>query len=224
MSWSNICSTVSISSQRHASRAQREARGWTWETKERESIWGSCLGCARTKGQLGNSFGCPDKKTATCLKFSPRKAGKRRGSLWGRKSRAARIMRSHGGMNNSGGAPCAAYGACVLTYSVTCSRSRRRLKHFRSLGDGTVRALQLTPRVKLPEEKLAKLDSFSKMYHYMILIFDSPLPPNRGSCESAHPACLSLWSAPALPSPTLIMSSKWCRYCAMPQLTTAGVY
>lgn len=57
MSWSNICSTVSISSQRHASRAQRDAQGWTWETKAWESIWGSRLGCTRTKGQLGNSFG-----------------------------------------------------------------------------------------------------------------------------------------------------------------------
>lgn len=57
MSWSNICSAVSSSAQWHASRAQRDAQGWTWETKARESIWGSRLGCARTKGQLGNSFG-----------------------------------------------------------------------------------------------------------------------------------------------------------------------
>lgn len=89
MSWSNICSTVSNSSQRHASRAQRDAQGWTWETKARESIWGSRLGYARTKGQLGNSFGRPAKEEGNLFIIQPERGKKRkgRGELLHRKAR-----------------------------------------------------------------------------------------------------------------------------------------
>lgn len=77
MSWSNICSAVSSSSQWHALRAQRDAQGWTWETKARESIWGSRLGCARTKGQLGNSFGRCERRRQPVYNSVREKEGER---------------------------------------------------------------------------------------------------------------------------------------------------
>lgn len=107
MSWSNICSTVSNSSQRHASRAQRDAQGWTWETKARESIWGSRLGYARTKGQLGNSFGRPAKEEGNLFIIQPergkKKKGERRASP--QKSPTKHTMRPQWRMNYSGSAP-----------------------------------------------------------------------------------------------------------------------
>lgn len=108
MSWSNICSTVSISSQRHASRAQRDAQGWTWETKAWESIWGSRLGCTRTKGQLGNSFGRRKRRRRQPAYNSARErkknvGGERRASA--QKSPTTHIMRPQWRMNYSGSAP-----------------------------------------------------------------------------------------------------------------------
>lgn len=99
MSWSNICSAVSSSSQWHASRAQRDARGWTWETKAQESIWGSRPGCARTKGQLWNSFGRCWRRRQPVYNSATEKEGERRASP--QKSPTKHTMRPQWRMNYS---------------------------------------------------------------------------------------------------------------------------
>lgn len=99
MSWSNICSVVSSSSQWHALRAQRDAQGWTWETKAQESIWGSRLGCARTKGQLGNSFGRCERRRQPVYNSVREKEGERGASAQKRPTK--HTMRPQWRMNYS---------------------------------------------------------------------------------------------------------------------------
>lgn len=99
MSWSNICSAVSSSSQWHALRAQRDAQGWTWETKAQESIWGSRLGCARTKGQLGNSFGRCERRRQPVYNSVREKEGERGASA--QKRATKHTMRPQWRMNYS---------------------------------------------------------------------------------------------------------------------------
>lgn len=99
MSWSNICSAVSSSSQWHALRAQRDAQGWTWETKAQESIWGSRLGCARTKGQLGNSFGRCERRRQPVYNSVREKEGERGASAQKRPTK--HTMRPQWRMNYS---------------------------------------------------------------------------------------------------------------------------